>query len=185
MLPRAEFCKNAGTRDGLNTWCRACAATAYRKWRLANLGKRREAASRARLANPEAYRETARRHYLAHTEETRARVVAWRAANPEAIAASRRRSNHLRRAKVKDTDITPKIDTQMREERTMCPLCRKKMTNAPGPTQKNLDHIIPLGVGGTHTTVNVRIICRTCNLKRPKNGIDLGEYQPALWAVAV
>jgi hypothetical protein len=41
--------------------------------------------------------------------------------------------------------------------------------------------MVPLGVGGTHTIGNVRIICRTCNLRRPKDGSDF-DGQPTLWA---
>jgi 5-methylcytosine-specific restriction endonuclease McrA len=49
------------------------------------------------------------------------------------------------------------------------------------PNSKELDHIVPLGVGGTHTVGNVRIICRDCNLRRPKDGSDyVGPI--ALWA---
>ncbi|WP_176737962.1 HNH endonuclease [Micromonospora inyonensis] len=54
-----------------------------------------------------------------------------------------------------------------------CPLCAVRMTDQPYlPASKELDHIVPLGVGGTHTIGNVRIICRACNLKRPKDGGD-------------
>jgi hypothetical protein len=51
------------------------------------------------------------------------------------------------------------------------------------PNSKELDHILPRGVGGTHTHGNVRIICRSCNLKRPKDGRDFFG-QLTLWAAA-
>lgn len=35
------------------------------------------------------------------------------------------------------------------------------------------DHIHPLNMGGKHTASNVRIICATCNLRRPKDGRDV------------
>jgi 5-methylcytosine-specific restriction endonuclease McrA len=53
------------------------------------------------------------------------------------------------------------------------------------PNSKHLDHIIPVVMGGTHTMGNVRIICRTCNLSRPKDGSDLDGHQPTLWAQSV
>jgi hypothetical protein len=57
------------------------------------------------------------------------------------------------------------------------------MTGEPGHrNSKQLDHIIPIVLGGTHTIGNVRIICRTCNLSRPKDGSDLVGHQPTLWA---
>jgi hypothetical protein len=63
-----------------------------------------------------------------------------------------------------------------------CPLCSVKLEDAPFlPASKELDHIIPINVGGTHTIGNVRIICRLCNQKRPKDGSDF-VGQPTLWA---
>jgi 5-methylcytosine-specific restriction endonuclease McrA len=54
-----------------------------------------------------------------------------------------------------------------------CPLCSIEMVDEPFlPESKELDHVIPLLAGGTHTKDNVRIICRYCNLRRPKDGSD-------------
>lgn len=68
------------------------------------------------------------------------------------------------------------------DSRTTCPLCKKRMTTAPGRRQKHLDHIVPLNIGGTHTHGNVRVICRTCNLSRPSDGSDLAGHATTLWA---
>lgn len=54
-----------------------------------------------------------------------------------------------------------------------CPLCGVVMTDEQGPAKKNIDHIVPLGVGGKHVRENVRVICRTCNLARPHDGRDV------------
>lgn len=56
------------------------------------------------------------------------------------------------------------------------------MTSKPGrPNSKHLDHILPRNQGGTHTHGNVRIICFTCNVRRPKDGRDYaGTF--SLWA---
>jgi 5-methylcytosine-specific restriction endonuclease McrA len=49
------------------------------------------------------------------------------------------------------------------------------------PNSKELDHMIPLNAGGTHTIGNVRIICRSCNRQRPHDGSDyIGPV--TLWA---
>lgn len=61
----------------------------------------------------------------------------------------------------------------MRAKAKRCPLCKVRLIDAPYlPASKELDHIVPLNIGGTHTIGNVRIICRTCNLRRPKDGSD-------------
>lgn len=62
------------------------------------------------------------------------------------------------------------------------PTCDVKLTDQPFlPNSKELDHMVPINVGGTHTIGNVRIICRRCNERRPKDGSDyVGPV--TLWA---
>ena len=38
--------------------------------------------------------------------------------------------------------------------------------------QRQLDHIIPLNIGGLNIKNNVRYICGKCNNHRPKDGSD-------------
>lgn len=70
----------------------------------------------------------------------------------------------------------------MRAKAQRCPLCSVALIDAPfQPASKELDHIIPINIGGTHTIGNVRIICRLCNIRRPKDGSDyVGAV--TLWA---
>ena len=43
-----------------------------------------------------------------------------------------------------------------------CHMCRKKCK----PNEIQLDHVIPISVGGTHTLENIRVACATCNLSK-------------------
>lgn len=95
-----------------------------------------------------------------------------------------RHKRKLRRSVTRWTDITPAQEATMYRRTRKCKLCSCWMTNRHGrPNSKHLDHIVPLGVGGTHTHGNVRIICRTCNLRRPKDGSDYAG-PVTLWAQA-
>lgn len=109
----------------------------------------------------------------------------WRlkyARNREKCIAQVRHRNNLRRAMVKISDIAPAEETEMRRKARKCPLCGVFMTGRPRkPNSKHLDHIVPLNVGGTHTRGNLRIICASCNLRRPKDGSDYSG-QLTLWA---
>lgn len=100
--------------------------------------------------------------------------------DPAMARAGRRNREHIRRAAV--SDITPEQETKMRRKARKCPLCGVFMTGKPWlPNSKELDHILPICMGGTHTHGNVRIICRKCNLSRPKDGSDyMGTL--SLWA---
>jgi hypothetical protein len=100
--------------------------------------------------------------------------------------ASWRAKNHRRRASVRGGDFTAEDERAMRARTNRCPMsnCGRKLTDRPFlPNSKELDHIVPRHVFGTHTHGNVRIICRECNEKRPKDGSDyIGQV--SLWAQA-
>lgn len=96
--------------------------------------------------------------------------------------AKTRVKNHRRRGQTRLTDITLSYELQLRVKAKRCPLCQVRLVNEPLlPASKELDHIVPRLVGGTHTIGNVRIICRSCNARRPKDGSDyVGPV--TLWA---
>ena len=86
-------------------------------------------------------------------------------------AARRRNRDHVQRVSV--SDVTARHEVVMRRKARKCPLCSVRMTDDPLlPHSKELDHIVPISQGGTHTVGNVRIICRKCNQVRPKDGSD-------------
>ncbi|WP_435585837.1 HNH endonuclease [Micromonospora aurantiaca (nom. illeg.)] len=117
----------------------------------------------------------------------------------ESCAADRRRARsrtkcHRRRAASSLTDITPAYERSLRAQSRHCaiPECAATLSDAPmQDNSKELDHIVPLNAGGTHTVGNVRIICRRCNRTRPKDGSDyvgqltLWAYAPHLHAIPV
>lgn len=80
-------------------------------------------------------------------------------------------------------DVTADHELDLRRLTSHCPLCHVTLIDTPRhPTSKELDHIIPLCIGGTHTIGNVRIICRLCNQRRPRDGSDV-VGQVSLWAL--
>lgn len=106
----------------------------------------------------------------------------------DSCRAMRRRShyvnkNHRRRSEGRLWgDVTNAYEANLRSRARSCPLCRCRLTDRPTlPNSKELDHILPIVAGGTHTIGNVRIICRACNVRRPHDGSD---YQGTLtlWA---
>jgi 5-methylcytosine-specific restriction endonuclease McrA len=93
------------------------------------------------------------------------------------------RKNYRRRTATRLSDLTVADMRLLRQRTKRCPMCYVQLSDLPNrPDSKHLDHIIPVVIGGTHTVGNVRIICRTCNLSRPKDGSDLDGHQPTLWA---
>jgi hypothetical protein len=87
------------------------------------------------------------------------------------------RKTYARRAVVRVTDITPQFERHLRLTTEACPLCSIPLTREPYlPHSAELDHIVPIAAGGTHTMGNVRIVCRACNQSRPHDGSDLPGY---------
>lgn len=102
--------------------------------------------------------------------------------NPVLAKARHRAKTHLRKAAGRFGDLSPSYEAEMRAKARRCLLCKVRMIEMPyQPASKELDHIVPLNVGGTHTVGNVRIICRACNLARPKDGSDY-TGPVTLWA---
>lgn len=100
--------------------------------------------------------------------------------DPAMQKARRRNRDHVRRSAV--SDITAAQELSMRSVARKCPLCGVRLTDTPNlPNSKHLDHILPIGVGGTHTHGNVRIICLACNVRRPRDGSDFTGTL-TLWA---
>lgn len=121
-------------------------------------------------------RDMCRPHY------TKAYGANWSRGNPEARKARERAKVYRRRMGNRLSDVTPEYERMLREKAKRCPLCRVQFVNEPYlPASRELDHIVPLAMGGTHTIGNVRIICRACNHARPKDGSDY-TGPVTLWA---
>jgi len=137
-------------------------------------------------AEPDCAR-TARKRGLCSTHYNRANghYIGDVPKDPARERARLRIKTHRRRDWSRITDITPEYEIALRAKAKRCPLCSVKMTDVPYlPHSKELDHIIPRGVGGTHTIGNVRIICGACNKARPNNGSDYSG-PVTLWAQEV
>lgn len=104
----------------------------------------------------------------------------------ENMRAQHRRKNYRRRHQRRPQqsgDVTATYERELRRKAKSCTMsdCNEQLTDVPNlPNSKELDHIVPLNIGGTHTIGNIRIICRKCNGARPKDGTDYAG-QLSLW----
>lgn len=72
--------------------------------------------------------------------------------------------------------LTADLELAMRRRAKRCPMpgCGVRLTDVPFlPNSKELDHIVPRIMGGAHTVSNTRVICRSCNVRRPDDGSDV------------
>jgi 5-methylcytosine-specific restriction endonuclease McrA len=153
-------------------------------WR--NREKEIEAAKAYRAANPEVVKETwrksnrARKEYLAlYNQKNKDRIAArrkrWKEANRERISAvqaeylQRNLDKHRvhqsnRRARKKENggrlsvDIVQKL---MKLQRGKCACCRLPLGNS-----YDLDHIVPLALGGANSDENMQLLRMSCNRQK-------------------
>ncbi len=93
--------------------------------------------------------------------------------------------NYKRRLARKHSDLTSAYVRALFSKAKRCPLCSVALTGKVyEPNSPELDHIIPINVGGTDTVGNVRVLCRKCNCARPHDGSDV-TGQVTLWSADV
>jgi hypothetical protein len=175
-LPSTRFHRRHGAALGLDFWCKDCKARRVKERTCVcvECGEQfRSSAANVLVCGLKCRRSRQRKQRTDdYLERQRVR--------------DRKRSrhrNHVRRDLAERGDLTAPAVKAILDSRTFCPLCGHKMRDdvpRGHPRKKQLDHIIPINVGGTHTLGNVRAICAACNLSRPKDGSDV--VQESLWA---
>lgn len=149
-----------------------------KEYRLKNIEKRRkyererakrpevrkrlyEYAKKWKLNNKERYakahRKRNKRYYEKNKDKIRAGQLDWERRNRDKTREKARK----RRARIYKTRIgkVPTIEEQLSKQGGMCANCKIK-----GKKVKwELDHIIALSRGGTHTSDNVQVLCHKCN----------------------
>lgn len=81
---------------------------------------------------------------------------------------------HKRLRKFKDSDITTDYLLLLKSITQFCSCCGNKLKyERTDKHSYHLDHIIPVKIGGKHMRNNIRYICKSCNLSRPKDGSDI------------
>ena len=93
----------------------------------------------------------------------------WWFKSPKGKAALKNQA-HRRRLHRRKSDINGGWLLKLRLETTHCSICRLPLCGIV-----HLDHILPLCAGGLHMKNNVRYVHQLCNVRRPKDGSDLGS----------
>jgi 5-methylcytosine-specific restriction endonuclease McrA len=90
--------------------------------------------------------------------------------------AARNAEETLRRRGPKTPfDISKAELRQMRLKAKKCAICGQKLPKSP--SLRHVDHIWLRSLNGTNTKDNLRVTCRECNLKRPRDLSDLSGHQ--------
>ena len=120
---------------------------------------------RARYAtNPArqaAQKKTAQARYAANREHVRGLARAYYRENPDVYERSRAK----RKALLRGVEHAPYSRREIYErDGGACRMCDKPLPNAPGGFQ--IDHIVPISLGGPDIPANVQLACPSCNRKK-------------------
>lgn len=178
----SEFYKKADNKDGYMSYCKKCDIARRTKWNADNREKSREQDRKYYAANPEkrkqknlTYRKNNYekiiqygRKYHAQNKETRLEQNReWYKNNPE---KSREKYNKRRAAKLQNGryKVRQKFITNLYT--SPCNYCAS-ITNI------EMDHIIPLTRGGTHSEGNLQPLCRSCNASKGNKTMTEWKYR--------
>ncbi|WP_221953106.1 HNH endonuclease [Rhizobium laguerreae] len=124
------------------------------KWKLENPEKMEECRKKWREANPEKHRDSQRE---------------WALRNPEKVQANIR-SRRARKRGAEGHHTEADIEAILVRQKYKCAECG---TSVKRRTSRQVDHIMPLKLGGSNWPSNLQILCTTCNkVKAAKHPLD-------------
>lgn len=168
------FYRSKQTHDGLFGWCKECAKANAKKYQGGDewCAKRRQHYYDTHPGSGPMVRRT--------PEEARelriATSRAWKERNPERSRAGHREWCHRNRVKCRAYESKRRarklaaggngytdedVAAQMKRQKGRCYWCGEKAGK-----DYHVDHVFPIGKGGTDSPDNIVIACRACNLKK-------------------
>lgn len=178
-------CKKCATRkpidaygvDASATLGRRATCSACRNFQMAgyydlNADRIKSRVSQYRESRPEVVRESERARYARHREKRIELAV---------------EHTHVRRARLRSVAADRGITHAALRDRdgTVCRYCSREMDfsrakrgEATG-LRANIDHVIPVSKGGTHTWGNVVLACRDCNYSKGAKSLDEWNDRPS------
>lgn len=178
-----NFHADKGKRDGLAAICKDCAKAKSRQWHAQNKEKASAKSKRFRQKNKESIRQKhaewviankkhVREYFAKRRIEKRDQINAglrdWAKRNPEKVKAWGR-SARSRRAGAAGTHTAADIAEILASQKNQCAACDLFLVKF------EVDHVIPLALGGGNDKTNLQILCMPCNRSK-------GAKHPALWS---
>ncbi len=160
-------------RSGWSSNCRPCANAKSLEWKKNNLDRQLATTKAWRQANPDRVaatraknidkeREAALKWRHDNIERARANDAAWRKNNPEKARLKDQKRRAVKLDAARGLPITKDhIDRLIAYQSGLCAYCNGSLGN-----DYHMDHFVPLAKDGQHSTDNIVLACRSCNLKK-------------------
>jgi hypothetical protein len=159
--PLSEYYRQANCRGGHRPDCKDCVKARTRATKATPRAKESDEERRRDAEYRKAAARRSRAYYKANRAARHAYNRAYYLANPEAI----QRGVAKRRARKLGVEHQPYTRTEIFDrDGGWCRGCRRTLTNEPYGFE--IDHIVPLSLGGPDTPANVQLMCRSCNREK-------------------
>lgn len=128
--------------------------------------RNREDMRRRRHVDPGAARQACRTYYWKNPEAMRERAREWARENPEKARANA----YMRRARKKSAPVRERVYRSVvwRRDGGMCHICGV----ACDPARWDMDHVVPLSLGGEHSYANIKTAHPSCNGRKGARLLD-------------
>jgi len=174
--PLVRPCQKCGTADRYaDGHCKECKRIYLNKRYTDNPKKFALIKDVWRKANPEKDKEIKARHYKNNADKVKAKSEAYRAANPVSTRAAvvkwnianpgaRRIYNQNRRARQEDAGgklSSGLAERLFRLQKGLCACCHQPLGD-----NYQMDHKMPIALGGTNTDDNIQLLRKRCNAQK-------------------
>lgn len=174
VKPLDEFRADKRAADGRRSECAACTRAYHAKWRERNREHVREYLREWKDEHADKVAEYARDYYSRNTEEYAARKRQDRAANPEKYKAYGRayfeRTREEHRARYHAYQARKKnaatVDLTADEWAAIVAAYNGKCAYCGETCVPEVEHVVPMVLGGSHTAANIVPACRACNKRK-------------------
>ena len=180
-----KFCKtcNSETERYSDGKCKPCTRARNNKYALANKDKKVEydkiycAANKEKISVKKAEKyilnkDKARAYYFENKEKIKAKHAKWCAENSDLCRTHLQ--NRRARKRINGGVLSKGIvDKLFKLQKGKCPCCKEKLMD-----DYEIDHIIPIALGGMNVDINVQLLHMSCNRqKKAMHPIDFMQQR--------
>lgn len=176
VKPLSEFRRDRQKADGFYSSCKLCKnASTNPDWPSLSKERQTAATMKWRKKNAERHLETKRKWTANNRERIRAQQRRYFAENREHYLAKLKAAFAARRGGGR-REKTSQILALMKLQRGKCAICRTSISK-----RYELDHIIPIKLGGPSIIENYQLLCPPCNRSKScKHPVDFMQSKGML-----